>query len=528
MPSSAPSFVLSRDVPSRPARPHRLRRVATWALPFALACGVVSLASPSVAEAAPAAKPFWQEAAAKPAKRASTLPDFAALAARWSESVVSVRIAGKSVEQGPAELFRRPNGPGGPGGSGGLGGGRGSPLRGIGSGFIVSADGYIVTNAHVLEGADTIDIGFSFSERTVTATVVGKDPRTDVALLKVTPPRPLKPVILGPSESVTVGEWVMAIGNPLGLDQTVTVGIISAKGRQTVGDQPLNPGDVPNFQANFLQTDAAISQGNSGGPLFNARGEVIGVNTAIAVPSQAQGVSFAVPSAILKKVLGPLKAQGRVVRSYLGVLVRPVPLDKADNLPDREPRGAFVSEVVPGSPADLGGIAPGDVIVRFDNDAVVAAADLPWLASMAGVGHTARVQRYREGKLATVTVKLGDLPGESAALTAPLQTVEGAEGQPATGPGRWTGLTAGPVEETRRLELLIDLDLGVLVTGVAAGSPAALGGLVTGDVILKVNGTPVKNPTELGGLLEQVPAGTVVSVYFRRGPQALFAAFKRP
>jgi len=270
--------------------------------------------------------------------------------------------------------------------------------RGVGSGFIISKDGYILTNEHVIAGAKEIYVTINNFEKPLKATVVGSDHQLDLALLKVNAGRDLPTLTLGNSDDTKVGEWVIAIGNPYGLDHTVTVGVISAKGRPiTIEDRQFK---------NLLQTDASINPGNSGGPLINMKGEVIGINTAI--NAQAQGIGFAIPSNMVAEVIGDLKELGGVVRPYLGVYLQEVTEEIASYLKLTKAEGALIAQVVPDSPAEEAGLQRGDVVIEFDGNAIKTPDDLIEQVKKSKVGDKKVLVIMRQGQVKYVTVTIGD------------------------------------------------------------------------------------------------------------------------
>jgi serine protease Do len=345
--------------------------------------------------------------AAGPVPAAST-PDFAALAEQLRPAVVNISTA-KTV-QPRAPVFRGPQHPGrdlfeefferffqgmpqpGP-----------RTERSLGTGFIISDDGYILTNDHVVDGADEIKVKLA-DGRTFSATVKGLDPKLDLALVKIEAGKNLPAVKLGDSDQLRIGEWVMAIGNPFGLEQTVTVGIVSAKGR-VIGAGPYD---------DFIQTDASINPGNSGGPLFNVSGEVVGINTAIV--SGGQGIGFAIPVNMAKQIVPQLRDDGKVTRGWLGVVVQPLSEELAQSFGLERPRGALVSEVVKDSPAERAGFKRGDVILRFDGREIDERNDLPRIVAATRVGKSVPVVVFRDGKEREFTVEIGKLAGDEAAV----------------------------------------------------------------------------------------------------------------
>jgi len=347
--------------------------------------------------------------------------------------------------------------------------------RSLGSGFVIDKDGYILTNRHVVEGADQISVSFPSGKR-YEAKLVGRDARTDVALLKIEPKEPLTVLDMGDSDQVEVGEWVMAIGNPFNLGGTVTVGVVSFKGR----DIGLG---VRGTTVEMIQTDAAINPGNSGGPLLNARGQVIGINTLIITDGaarQSAGVGFSVPINVAKEILPQLRERGRVVRGWLGVQIQAVTEDLAKTYGLEESKGTVISQVTPGSPADKAGLKAEDVIVAADGRTMRDNGDLSrYIASLAP-GTGVKLDVLREGQRKAISVSLGTFPEESS---------EGADDTARKGKLGMTlrDLTASLAE---RLELPRGTK-GVLVWEVEAGEPAELAGLQRGDVIVSVNGTAV-------------------------------------
>ena len=274
--------------------------------------------------------------------------------------------------------------------------------RSQGTGFLIDDSGYLLTNNHVVEQSAEIVVQTA-DDHEARASLVGRDERTDVALLRIPPPQGVQVPALGDSDTLLVGEWVLAIGNPFGLSHTVTAGIVSAKGR-TGRDVPLDPAGY----YNFIQTDASINPGNSGGPLFNMRGEVVGINTAI--NSAGQGIGFAIPINMVKQILPQLRANGRVTRSWLGIGIQGLSPQMAQRLGIPDGHGALVAEVVPGGPAAAAGLQRGDVIREFDDRPIQDSSELPWLASTAGVGHVARLKVVRAGQEVSVSLRLAEMP----------------------------------------------------------------------------------------------------------------------
>src|SRR5210317_894286 len=345
--------------------------------------------------------------------------DFVSLAERLKPAVVNISTAKTVVSRSPS--FPGPRTPGG-----------GNELfeeffgrffnempksqrkaSSLGSGFIISEDGYILTNDHVVDGEDKITVKLS-DGREFSGEVRGLDPKLDLALIKIEAGEDLPVASLGESDGIRVGEWVMAIGNPFGLEQTVTVGIISAKGR-TIGAGPYD---------DFIQTDASINPGNSGGPLFNMQGEVIGINTAIV--AQGQGIGFAIPVNMAKQIIPQLRDEGRVTRGWLGVTVQALNKELAESFDLDTTHGALVNEVIKDSPADKAGLKRGDIIVEYDGKQVDELNDLPRLVAATPVDETVKVKVFRDGKERTINVKIGRLDDGEVALAADDEETGGA------------------------------------------------------------------------------------------------------
>ncbi|MEZ4483644.1 MAG: DegQ family serine endoprotease [Syntrophotaleaceae bacterium] len=376
--------------------------------------------------------------------------------------------------------------------------------RSLGSGFIISADGFILTNDHVVNGADEIKVKLA-DGRSFTAELQGGDSKLDLALLKIdTGDEKLPVATLGDSESLKVGEWVMAIGNPFGLAQTVTVGIVSAKGR-VIGAGPYD---------DFIQTDASINPGNSGGPLFNSRGEVVGINTAIV--AGGQGIGFAIPVDIAKDVIAQLRQTGQVVRGWLGVMVQALTEELAASFGLEEARGALVTEVAAGSPAEQAGIRRGDVILSVNARPVDEMNDLPKQVATLPVGEQARVTIYRDGKERRLNVKIGRLSDEEAGVAD------------AGGMEQKLGLAlADPAPELLR-RYGMEEGQGALVTAVSPDSPAATSGLQPGDLIIEANGRPLKHAADLSRVAGVLDSGKALRLLLQRRNRLFYTVIKVP
>lgn len=379
-------------------------------------------------------------------------------------------------------------------------------IEGMGSGFVIDGDGYVVTNNHVIEGADEVRVTFADGE-SVAATVIGTDPQTDLALLKVETDRELPAVAFGDSETARVGDWVVAIGSPFGLGGSVTAGIISAVGR----DIRSGPYD------NYIQIDAPINRGNSGGPIIGADGRVVGVNTAIFSPNGGNiGIGFAIPARDAAHIVGELREHGSVTRGWLGVHVQSVDEDVAAALGLGDARGALVADVAENSPAALAGLAAGDLIVRFGDTEVTEPRDLSRAVARTEPGAKVHVAIVRDGRAERFTAIVDRSATSQVAARAP-------SGEPDR---EGFGLALAPLDGEARSRLGLDEDVnGALVVRVRPGSGAAAGGLRPGDVIVRVNRRVVARLDAAISALEAArrDAGKAV-VLVRRGPSQFFAA----
>jgi serine protease Do len=341
--------------------------------------------------------------------------------------------------------------------------------RGTGSGVIISADGYIVTNHHVVEDAEEVTVTLA-DQQELKAQVVGRDAKTDLAVLKVEARQPLPVATLGDSEVLQVGDWVIAIGNPFGLSHTVTAGIVSAKDR-VIGAGPYD---------DFIQTDASINPGNSGGPLFNTRGEVVGINTAIA--AQGQGIGFAIAVNTAKPLIPQLVSRGEVTRGYLGVNIQSITPELAKALSLKEQQGALVADVMAGTPAEKAGLRRGDVIVAFNDKPVNSSRDLPAMVANTPVGQEATLTVVRNGRRQELSITVGKLPAEEARAETPSQSRQ----------TQW-GLQLQGITPQLAARHGLKTDHGALVVGVQPDSPAAEAGIRAGDIILEVDRQAVES-----------------------------------
>lgn len=354
----------------------------------------------------------------------------------------------------------------------------------LGSGFIISADGFVVTNNHVIEGADEIEVILTDDTR-LEATLVGRDPRTDLAVLKVESDEDLPFVEFGDSDASRVGDWAMAIGNPFGLGGTVTAGIISARGRD------INSGPYDDY----IQTDASINRGNSGGPLFNLEGEVIGINTAIFSPSGGSvGIGFAIPTSTAKPVIDQLVSTGDVKRGWLGVHIQQVTDEIAETLGLDEAKGALVASIVADGPAAESDIQVGDVIIEFDGKDIDEMRELPRVVAETSVGKEVAVTVWRDGAEASASVTLGELPDVDE-LARASTTGNDDSGEVELGD---IGLSASPLNDDVRSLFELDPEVtGVIVTAVDEGGPADEKGIAPGDLIVEVSRSEVTSPADI-------------------------------
>lgn len=385
----------------------------------------------------------------------------------------------------------------------------------LGSGFIINKAGYALTNNHVVEGAAAISVKLK-NGNSYSATIVGTDPKLDVALLKFTPKETLTVAPLADSTKLEIGEWVIAIGNPFGLNHTVTAGIVSAMGRRDV-----QPGNRPMY-SNFIQTDASINPGNSGGPLINIRGEVVGINTAI--NSAGQGIGFAVPINMVKTII-PQLATGKVQRSFLGVRIGPVPAELAQRRGLKRPTGALVHEVIRGTPAAAAGVKAGDIITHWDNKPIQHWGDLPWLASTAGARRVnMRLKRRNKPMTLAVVLKVRSSTRPAAATkVAPL----GRKG-PASSVIESLGIRVMELPRQLRSGLRLSAKVGVIVAEVDRGSSAFAAGLEAGDIIVAIDHKPAAaNPAAVRKVLQRIARGGIVALNTVRGDREIFVTFKK-
>ena len=451
--------------------------------------------------------------------QARDLPDFASLVDKYGAAVVNISTTQKikhpmsrmmprdmpeQIPEGPfGDLFRHffgdPNGPGG---------GEGAPeefdTKSLGSGFILSSDGYIITNHHVIKDATEVVVKLT-DRREFEAKIIGSDERSDVALLKVDA-TDLPVVSIGDSDKLRVGEWVLAIGSPFGFDHSVTAGIVSATGRSLPSENY-----VP-----FIQTDVAINPGNSGGPLFNLDGKVVGINSQIYSRTGGfMGLSFAIPVDMAMQVVEQLKATGHVSRGWLGVLIQDVTRELAESFGMDKPRGALVAKVMPDSPAEKAGFKAGDVVIQFNGTEIARSSDLPPLVGVSPVGKKVKVEILRKGKTKVLRVELGELPEDDlqVAGNTPHHTDEGR-----------LNIVVSDLTGEQKSKLEIK-EGGVIVNKVQAG-PARKAGIRRGDVILTINNTDIKDAKHFKELVDDLPADKSIPLLVQRRGGPVWMAIK--
>ena len=450
------------------------------------------------------------EGASPDVRMANPLPDFVALSKKLRPVVVNIsstQLNESRGQQAPQEFgspfgeedpfndfWRRffggpmPRGP--------------QRQRSLGSGFIIDGDGSILTNNHVVENAQKIVVKLA-DEQEYEAKVIGRDPKTDIAVIKIEAKTKLIPANFGDSDGLEVGEWVMAIGNPFGLDSTVTSGIVSAKGRH-IGQGPYD---------NFIQTDASINPGNSGGPLINLRGEVIGINTAIFSRTGGNiGIGFAIPVNLVKELLPQLRGKGKVTRGYLGVLIQKVTPEIAESLGMEKSQGALVANVSKDGPADKSGVKVGDVIVEFDGKEIKDSGELPIIVARTPVDKKVRMKVLRDKKELSLNVAVGELKDEEVVASAP------EKGE--------MGLTVQRLTPQIAESLGLEKADGIVVSAVEPGSAADEAGIRRGDVIIEIDRKPIRNLDEYKKSIATIRKGKGVLFLVRRGESTLFLALR--
>ncbi len=376
--------------------------------------------------------------------------------------------------------------------------------KNLGSGFIIDEDGFILTNNHVVEKADEITVKLADGGSFI-AKVIGRDPKTDLALIRIDADRTLKPLPMGDSDKLEVGDWVIAMGNPFGLDNTVTAGIVSAKYRH-IGAGPYE---------NFIQTDASINPGNSGGPLLNTQGEVIGINTVIFSRTGGSiGIGFAIPINMAKQILAQLK-EGKVVRGWLGVMIQKITPDLKSKLDLKDMKGALVADVTTGGPAEKAGIHRGDVIVSFDHKKIDEMKDLPYIVASTPIGKTVPVGVIRKGREKVFEVKIGELKEEKKDLEESKSSAE-----------HRFGMKVEKLTPQLAKGLGLPETEGLVIVQVDGGSPAAEAGLRPGDIILELDQGPVKEPADFLEKIKRYKEGDTILFLIKRGESTLYVTLK--
>ncbi|MDD5578599.1 MAG: DegQ family serine endoprotease [Methylobacter sp.] len=440
------------------------------------------------------------------------LPDFTEMVKENGAAVVNISTTQKAPAEGEdlaqqqmpegippemEELFKHFfNGPGG--------GYIPRETKSLGSGFIISHDGYVLTNHHVVKDATEIVVKLS-DRRELLAKLIGSDARTDVALLKVEA-NDLPVVNIGSPEQLQVGEWVLAIGSPFGFEQSVTAGIVSAKGRSLPGGNY-----VP-----FIQTDVAINPGNSGGPLFNMKGQVVGINSQIYSRTGGfMGLSFAIPINVVMNVVEQIKTSGKVSRGWLGVQIQDVTRELAESFGMKKPQGALVSKIIPGSPAEKSDLQIGDIITEFNGQQIETSGELPPMVGMSPIDKKATLKVIRQGESKTIAVNVGLLPDQEEKLP---------ESKAEPKPTNRLGINVVDLTSVQRESLQV-IKNGVLVQEVAKG-PAKDAGIQRGDVILRIQNNIISNVTDFEKVIKNLPAGKSVAVLIQRQGNPVFLALK--
>lgn len=440
---------------------------------------------------------------------AAELPDFTELVEAQGPAVVNIsttssKAAQQTPGQGPGapeddpffDFFRRYGPPGQP---------REQEARSLGSGFIISPDGYIMTNAHVVEAGDDITVRLT-DKREYTAKVIGADKRSDVAVIKIEAAN-LPKVTIGDANKLKVGEWVLAIGSPFGFDNTVTAGIVSAKGRSLPQE---------NFTP-FIQTDVAINPGNSGGPLFNLKGEVVGINSQIYSRTGGfMGLSFAIPIDVAMDIANQLRTAGKVTRGRIGVVIQEVTKELAESFGLSKPQGALVNSVEKGGPAEKAGIEQSDIILKFDGKTVNSSADLPRIVAATRPGSKATVQVWRKGANKDLTVTVGELQDDKRADRQPKKPAKAGDAVAKL------GMTLTELTADQRKEL--GIASGLLVED--AQGNAAKAGIRRGDILMAINNQDVKTLEQLNQIIAQFEKSRSVALLIRRGESSLYVPLR--
>ena len=372
--------------------------------------------------------------------------------------------------------------------------------QGLGSGFVISKDGYVVTNNHVIDRAEDVQVVLEDGSK-FKADVIGKDPKTDLAVLKIEPDRELVPVEFGNSDDLKIGDWVMAIGNPFGLGYTVTVGIVSAKGRS------LGLGAYDDF----IQTDAPLNPGNSGGPLFNLNGEVVGVNTAIA--ARGQGIGFSIPVNMATHVISQLQSSGKVVRGWLGVIIQAISPEIAESLNLDDTKGALIADVSPDSPAEKAGLKRGDIVIKFNGETINEFSDLTKLVGVSKPESNATITIIRDGAEQEIQLLLGELKDTKASVSS-------------NDSNNKFGLNVEEVDPENVKKFKLDQEKGVVIVDVEKGSKVWEAGFRSGDIILKIDKVDISNLQDYKKALEQVDKGELSLFLVKRAKNTLYIGYR--
>ncbi len=469
---------------------------------------------------------LWVESKGREPVVKLMLPSFQPVVERLSPAVVNISTEGQETVTSPFQLPPPGRGFSGPAPDQEnqmspfdfffqvppeMNGRRSFKTQSLGSGFVIHPDGYIVTNNHVVERATKIVVTFKDNKKTYDAKVIGRDKKTDLALLKVDAGEKLESVVFGDSDELQPGDWVIAIGNPFRLGHTVTVGVVSAKSRKVPGGGPYD---------DFIQTDASINPGNSGGPLFNIRGEVVGVNAAIFSPSRFGssgfniGIGFATPINLVKGIISQLHQHGSVTRGWLGVLIQPVSPDIADAFKLDSAKGALVADVMPESPAQLAGIKRGDVIIEYDGREVQENDQLPLMVAGTEIGRKVEVKLIREGKMKTVEVTIKKLEEKEE---------DASPGEPEE---MQLGLQVQDISPEIATSLSLSDTKGVVVTNVAPNSAAENAGLARGDVILEVSSKTIESLKDFRKAVKGLQKNKPLLMLVRRKENTIFLTLK--
>jgi serine protease Do len=380
--------------------------------------------------------------------------------------------------------------------------------RGVGTGFVIDKDGYILTNNHVVEGSDEISVTLS-NKIKYSAKIIGRDSKTDLALIKIEGARDLSPTVLGDSDKMEVGDWVVAIGNPFGLDNTVTAGIVSAKFRRNLGTSSYE---------DYIQTDAAINQGNSGGPLMNTNGEVIGINSAIYSQSGGSvGIGFAIPINMAKDLLPQLK-KGKIIRGWLGVMIQTITPDLQNKLGLKDTKGALVGDVTDGGPADKAGLHTGDVIVTFDGKEVSDSNELPMMVAAMSVGKNVKLEILRNNEKKVLEVKIGELKESEEKTTK----IKGSESNIKND----LGFNAGEITPELADQFNLTEKSGVIILGIDSGSPAEEAGLQAGDILAEVDREKITTLSQFNKKMKGYKTGDTILFLVKREGSSMFLTLK--